>query len=65
LITLKFKKPKIYFKLQNYNDIYAQRELFKYTVLELRKFVLKNRVSTFWYQCSQYLNEMVKREKLS
>jgi len=32
----------------------TQRKKFKYIVLELRTFVLKNRVSTFWYQCSQY-----------
>jgi len=31
-----------------------QREIFKYTVLELRPFVRKNRVRTCWYQCSQY-----------
>jgi len=30
-------------------------------VLELRTFVLKNRVGTFWYQ---YKNDMVRREKL-
>jgi len=30
----------------------TQSELFKYIVLELRTFVLKNRLSTFWYQCS-------------
>jgi len=32
----------------------TQRELFKYIVLELRTFALKNRLSTFWYQYSQY-----------
>jgi len=37
------------------NIIYTQRELFKYIVLELRTFVLKNRLSSFRYQCSQYL----------
>jgi len=30
----------------------TQRKLFKHIFLELRTFVLKNRVSTFWYQCS-------------
>jgi len=40
----------------------TQRKLSKNTVLELRTFVLKNRVSTFWYQ---YKNEMVKREVLN
>jgi len=33
---------------------HAQREISKNIVLELRTFVLKYRVSTFWYQCSQY-----------
>jgi len=36
------------------------REIFKYIALELRTFDLKNRVCTFWYKCSQYLNKMVK-----
>jgi len=31
----------------------TQREIFKYIVLELRTFVLKSRVRTFWYQCCQ------------
>jgi len=34
--------------------MFTQREIFKYIVLELGTFVLKNRVNTFWYQCSQY-----------
>jgi len=34
--------------------IYTQRVILKYIVLDLRTFVLENRVSTFWYQCSQY-----------
>jgi len=38
------------------------REIFKYIVLDLRTFVLENRVSTFWYQ---YKNEMLRREKLN
>jgi len=37
----------------------TQREVSKNIVLELRTFVLKNRVSTFWYQ---YKNEMVRRK---
>jgi len=41
----------------------TQRELFKYIVLELRTFALKKRLNTFWYQCSQYWNEMVRREE--
>jgi len=39
----------------------TQRKLSKNIVLELRTFVLKNRVSTFWYQ---YKNEMARKEKL-
>jgi len=39
-----------------------QREVSKNIVLELRPFVLENRVSTFWYQ---YKNEMVRKEKLN
>jgi len=27
--------------------------MYEYIVLELRTFALKNRVSSFWYQCSQ------------
>jgi len=34
-------------------------------VLKLRAFDLKNRVSTFWYQRSQYQNKMVRKEKLN
>jgi len=41
---------------------WTQREVSKNIVLEFRTFVLKNRVSTFWYQ---YKNEMVRREKLN
>jgi len=44
---------------------YAQKEIFKYIVLELRIFVLKNRVNTLLYQSSQYENEMARREKLN
>jgi len=40
----------------------AQREVSKNKVPKLRTLVLKNRVSTFWYQ---YMNEMVRREKLN
>jgi len=32
----------------------TQREISKNIVLELRTFVLKDRESTFWYQCSHY-----------
>jgi len=39
-----------------------QFKYFKNIVLELKTFILKNRVSTFWYQ---YKNEMVRREKLN
>jgi len=42
--------------------LYIQRKPSKNIVLELRTFVLKNRVSTFWYQ---YKNELVRREKLN
>jgi len=40
----------------------SQRKLSKNIVLELRTFVLRNRVGTFWYQ---YKNEMVRIEKLN
>jgi len=43
----------------------SHREIFEYIVLELRTFVLKNRLSTFWVQCSQYQNKMLRREKLN
>jgi len=46
-------------------SIYTQREISKNIVIELRTFVLKNRVSIFWYQFSQYKNDMVRREKLN
>jgi len=42
------------FPLRNY----TQREILKYIVLDLRTFVLKNRVSIFYYQLSQYYSEM-------
>jgi len=41
-------------KQYNSFKINQHREIFKYIVLELRTFVLKNSVGTFWYQCSQY-----------
>jgi len=47
------------------NKKVTQREIAKNNVLELRTFVLKNRVSTFWYQCYHYSNEMARREKLN
>jgi len=33
--------------------------------LELNTLVLKNRVSTFCYQCSQYYDQMFRREKVN
>jgi len=39
--------------LKKIYDIFGfYKKKFQYIVLELRTFVLKNRASTFWYQCS-------------
>jgi len=53
-----------YYKISALSDfrIYTQREVSNNIVLELRTLVLKNRVSSLWYQ---YKNEMMRREKLN
>jgi len=66
----KYRAWYIFFKIKSikvliFSILHTQRELFNYIVLELRTFALENRVSTFWYQCSQCYNEMVRREKLN
>jgi len=42
--------------------VFSIADIFIYIFLELRTFVLENRVKTFYAQCSQYQNEMVKEK---
>jgi len=41
-------------KINTYDTKSYTERIIQIIVLELRTFVLKNCVSTFWYQCSQY-----------